>query len=73
MNDHECLKLISCGQVLDGCLRGKPVAEKFNLTEALAFFEEYPATAEEVICPCICFYRVGSQNQCPGGGAKCIS
>eukprot|EP00903_Cladosiphon_okamuranus_P017043 g15708.t1 len=34
--------------VLDGCLRGKPVAEKFNLTEALTFFKEYPTTAEEV-------------------------
>lgn len=38
----------SAGQVLDGCFRGNPVAEKLNLTEALAFFEEYPAAAEEV-------------------------
>lgn len=34
--------------VLDGCLRGNSVAEEFNLTDALGFFEVYGVTAQEV-------------------------
>ena len=35
--------------VLDGCFRGRPVAEELNLTDALGFFESYPVVVEEVI------------------------
>lgn len=34
--------------VLDGCFRGRSVTDEFNLTDALAFFESYATTAEEV-------------------------
>lgn len=48
---HAVLAPLACPtfpQVLDGCLRGSPVTEEFNLTEALGFFEAYPDLAEEV-------------------------
>lgn len=34
--------------VLDGCFRGRSVADEFNITEALGFFESYAVLADEV-------------------------
>lgn len=34
--------------VLDGCFHGRSVADEFNLTEALAFFDSYAVIADEV-------------------------
>lgn len=35
-------------RVLNGCFRGQPVADNFNFTDTLGFFDSYIVTAEEV-------------------------
>lgn len=48
--------------VLDGCFRGRAVAQELNLTDALGFFESYAAIAEEVIAIPLVTHNIRKKN-----------